>query len=69
MMSEPTVCLINIGPKESRKRLVMGAGALAAGLILAALFILGGVERKWRMILLIPFWMGALGFFQAQRRT
>src|SRR5262249_13695038 len=24
MMSEPTVCLTNIGPKESHKRLVMG---------------------------------------------
>ena len=68
-MSEPTVCLINIGPKESRKRLVMGIGTLAAGLILAALFVLGDVERKWRMVLLIPFWMGALGVFQAQRKT
>ena len=68
-MDQPTVCLINIGPKESRKRLVMGIGTLAVGLILAALFVLGDVERKWRMVLLLPFWMGALGVFQAQRKT
>jgi len=69
MMSEPTVCLINIRPKESRKRLVMGISTLAAGLILAVFFVLGDVERKWRMIVLLPFWMGALGVFQAQRKT
>jgi hypothetical protein len=69
MMSEATVCLINIGPKESRKRLITGIGTLAAGVILAVLFILGDVERKWRMVLLLPSWMGALGVFQAQHRT
>ena len=68
-MNHPTVCLINIGPKESRKRFVMGIGTLAAGVILAVLFILGDVERKWRMVLLLPFWIGALGIFQAQRST
>jgi hypothetical protein len=69
MMSQPTVCPINIGPKESCKRLVMGLGALAAGLILAAVFVVGGVERKWRAVLFIPLWIGALGVFQARQRT
>jgi hypothetical protein len=68
-MGQSSACLINIGAKESRERLVMGIGTLAAGLILAALFVLGDVERKWRIVLLIPFWMGALGIFQAWRKT
>ena len=68
-MNQSTVCLINIGPRESRKRLIVGIGTLAAGLILAVFFVLGDVERKWRMVLLLPLWMGALGVFQARRKT
>jgi hypothetical protein len=42
---------------------------LAAGLILAAVFVVADVERKWRLVLLLPFWMGALGVAQARRKT
>ncbi|MGH7844307.1 MAG: hypothetical protein ACREQW_03925 [Candidatus Binatia bacterium] len=47
----------------------MGIGMVAAGLILAAIFVAAGVERRWGLILLVPFWMGALGVVQARRKT
>ena len=66
-----TECSIveNIGPGERRKRLMIGAATLAAGLVIWAILISTGVNRWWRLVLLIPFWMGALGFFQAKEKT
>ena len=61
--------MINIGPKEQRKRLVMGVVMLAAGFGIAIALILAGSSRWWRIVLFFPFWMGALGFTQAQKRT
>jgi hypothetical protein len=66
-----TECSIveNIGPGERRKRLMIGTAMLAAGLVIWAVLISTGVDRWWRLVLLIPFWMGALGFFQAKEKT
>jgi hypothetical protein len=69
MMSESTVCLINIGSRESRKRLILGATMVVAGIALGALLVLNSSARPARMILFLPFWAGALGLFQARRKT
>ncbi|HET7854061.1 MAG TPA: hypothetical protein VFM04_06365 [Candidatus Methylomirabilis sp.] len=60
---------MNIGPKEERKRLIMGIATLAAGLGIAAGLIVIGVDRWWRLGLFLPFWFGALGIFQALEAT
>ena len=62
-------CVINIGPKETRKRLVMGVVMLAAGVGIAGALILGGSSRWWRVVVFLPFWMATLGFFQAKEKT
>ena len=59
----------NIGPGERRKRLLMGVTMLAVGASLALTLILIGAPRQWRLTLFLPFWMGALGFFQAREKT
>ena len=59
----------NIGPRESRKRLMMGAAMLAAGIGIWVILMVTGVNRWWRVGLLIPFWIGGLGFFQAKEKT
>ena len=59
----------NIGPRERRKRLVMGVGALAVGVLIALGMIAAGASRAWRIGLFFPLWMGALGFFQAREKT
>jgi hypothetical protein len=60
---------VNIGPKERRKRLVAGATMCAVGAGIAAALIVFHQDRSWRIFLFIPFWVGALGLFQARERT
>jgi len=64
-----TSCHANIGPGERRKRLVVGIGMLAVGVGLGVGLIVTDVPRWWRIGLLIPFWLGALGLFEAKERT
>ena len=59
----------NIGPQERRKRLTGGVVLLGASLIAAAMLIHADVARGWRMLLVLPLWAAALGFFQARERT
>lgn len=69
MASSQPVCVMNIGPKESRKRLMMGAAAFALGVGILVALMLTGANRWWRIVLFLPFWMGALGLFQAMGKT
>jgi hypothetical protein len=61
--------LANIGPKEIRKRLLMGVAMLVLGVVLAVVFAHTGVSRGWYAALLLPFWMGTLPVFQARKKT
>jgi len=61
--------LANIGPKETRKRLIMGVAMLAMGVVLAVTFTHAGVSRGWYAVLFLPFWMGTLGISQARKKT
>ena len=61
--------LANIGPKETRKRLLMGVAMLAMGVVLAVIFTHVGVSRGWYAALFLPFWMGTLGISQARKKT
>ncbi len=61
--------LINIGPQEIRKRLLIGIVMLAVGVILAVIFSYSGVSGAWYAALLLPFWIGTLCLFQARKKT
>lgn len=61
--------IANIGPRERRKRLVVGIAALAVSIVISFLFVLTGVRPLFRLPLFIPLFVGALGFFQARDRT
>jgi len=56
----------NIGPRERRRRLIVGAIMLAVGV---AALIIGGGGRGWIVLAVVPFWIGALGLIQARERT
>lgn len=59
----------NIGAEGQRKRLTGGLIAMAVGLAGAIFLIASHLSRWWRVLLLIPFWQGALGVFQALENT
>lgn len=59
----------NIGPHERRKRLTFGVVLLGASLMAAAMLIHADVAPGWRMLLVLPLWAAALGFFQAREGT
>ena len=61
--------LANIGPKETRKRLLMGVAMLVVGVTLAAIFAHANVSHGWYAALFLPFWMGTLGLSQARKKT
>ena len=61
--------LANIGPKETRKRLLMGVAMVVVGVILAAIFAHADVSHGWYTALFLPFWMGTLGLSQARKKT
>jgi hypothetical protein len=60
---------VNIGPKETRKRLLMGVVMVTAGVVLAIIFSRTGVSRGWYSGLFLPFWMGTLALSQARKKT
>ncbi|HMF57583.1 MAG TPA: hypothetical protein VK619_14670 [Pyrinomonadaceae bacterium] len=60
---------INIGPREQRKRSVMGFAALMAGVCLAFALVVMNAPRWSRVSLFFPIWIAALGLFQAREKT
>jgi len=60
---------VNIGPREQRKRRVLGIVALVIGVGLAAALIAYGAPRWTRLVLFFPIWMAGLGLFQAHEKT
>jgi hypothetical protein len=61
--------LANIGPKETRKRLLMGVAMLAIGVVMAVMLTRAGVNRGWYAVLFLPFWMGTLPVSEARKKT
>jgi hypothetical protein len=61
--------LANIGPKEIRKRRLLGIAMLALGVVLAVVFARADVGRGSYAALFLPFWIGSLALFQARKKT
>jgi hypothetical protein len=64
-----TTCLVNIGPKERRKRFVLGAVVLALTFAATPLFLDGSLPRGAALGLAVPVWFGLLGVLQALQKT
>jgi hypothetical protein len=61
--------LANIGSGGVRRRYLMGVAGFAVAAAVAALFIVSGVPRSWRLLVILPLWIGTLGVFQARATT
>ena len=60
---------INIGPRERRKRRMLGLVALTVGVSVAFLSVILGAPRSLRLIIFLPIWMAGLGLLQAREKT
>ncbi len=68
-MPTAQVCIPNISTAQRRKRLMSGVVGLAIGLVVLVVLMAFGVDRWWRLPLLIVFWGAATGYFQWRDRT
>jgi len=59
----------NIGAFGRRRRYIVGAVGLVAGVALAAALVLGRAPLGSRFLVFVPFALGALGILQARGQT
>jgi len=67
-MSE-TACIPNIGPGERKRRLVGGVFFLAIAVCVGVCLIWFNAPRPWRLLIFLPAWASAIGFFQVSAKT
>jgi hypothetical protein len=61
--------VVNIGPRERRKRRLLGIVALTVGVALAFLLVVEQVPRWSRVFVFFPIWIAGLGLMQAREKT
>jgi hypothetical protein len=62
-------CVPNIGPGGRRRRLWLGAMAWGVTAVGLAFLLAVDAPRTWRLVLALPAWAGAIGFFQYREKT
>jgi hypothetical protein len=65
----PEVCIANISPRERRRRLTSGVVMFVVSVAILLALLATGVDRWWRLPLLLLFWGAATGFFQWRDKT
>ena len=65
----PAVCVANVTPAGRRRRLALGVAMLGVALAAAAVLVALSAPRSLRLALFVPYWLAALGFFQARAHT
>jgi hypothetical protein len=59
----------NIGPRERRKRRLLGIVSLTVAVGVAFVLVSFGAPRWSRLVLFFPLWMAGLGLLQARDKT
>ena len=59
----------NLSSGASSKRLRGGVVLLGIALMIAVTLVHTGVHPAWRLLLFLPFWAAAQGFYQGLYRT
>lgn len=59
----------NIGPGAVRLRRRAGYAGAAIAAVMLGVLLVTDAPRLWRLALLAPLWMAALGFLQAREKT
>ena len=61
--------VVNIGPRERRKRRMMAIVGLTVGVSVAFVLLVTGAPRLLRLVVFLPIWIGSLGLLQAREKT
>ncbi len=67
-MSTNTSEACNIGPRERRKRRLLGFVSLTVGVATAFVLVVTNAPRWPRAIIFFPIWIGGLGLMQAREK-
>ena len=59
----------NIGPRERQRRLVGGFFFLSIAICVGIALIAFHAPRPWRLLIFLPTWATAIGFFQVRAKT
>lgn len=59
----------NIGPRQRRRRILIGSAMLVVGVALTAALIGLDAGRLVRLVVALPFLAGSIGLFQVRART
>jgi hypothetical protein len=62
-------CVPNIGPRERQRRLVGGFFFLAVAVCVAGGLVWFEAPQPWRLLVFLPVWASAIGFFQVSEKT
>ena len=60
---------INIGPRERRKRRILGVVALTVGVGIAFVLVIMQAPRWSRAVIFFPIWIAGLGLMQAREKV
>jgi hypothetical protein len=64
-----SVCIPNIGPRERQRRLIGGVVLLLIAVCVGGCLIWFDAPRPWRLLVFLPVWASAIGFFQVSAKT
>jgi hypothetical protein len=59
----------NIGPRERRKRRVLGIVSLTIAVAVAFVLVVYDAPRWWRLVVFFPVWLAGLGLLQARAQV
>jgi hypothetical protein len=62
-------CIPNIGPRERQRRLVGGFFFLAITICVEGGLLWFQAPRPWRLLVFLPAWAAAIGFYQVREKT
>jgi len=68
-MDAPATEVANIGPRERRKRRLLGIVSLTVAVAVAFVLVALGAPRWSRLVVFFPLWMAGLGLLQAREKT
>jgi fatty acid desaturase len=68
-LDETTQEEANIGPRERRKRRLLGIVSLTVAVAVAFVLVVFGASRWWRLVVFFPLWVAGLGLLQAREKT